>query len=128
MDQGYLTQYKLIPVLAEQGYKLSLPCDPMNEYDLLVDNREKIYRVQVKSCNVKKRNRYRADIAQGCGRNKRPYPDGSIDFFIIYVPIQNVWYVIPQRKVSGQKWVSLYPHDARGKYDEYRNSWSLLRG
>lgn len=128
MDQGCLAQYALIPVLARQGFRVSLPCEMSIPYDLIVDTGSDIWRVQVKSCNVKKRNRYRADIAWG--RNgKRPYEDGSIDFFVIHIPDHDSWYVIPQREVSGQRWVSLYPHDKCGKYDKFRNAWSLfLRG
>lgn len=127
MNQGDLAQFKLIPLLSEQGFEVSIPCNSHCVYDLVVDNGTRLLKVQVKSCDVLRRNRYKVDIMQGADRNKHVYPAGSFDFFIIHIFQANTWYVIPFGAVQGIKWVSLYPHDERGKYDKYREHWELLR-
>ncbi len=126
MNQGYITQYKLIPILIEKGFQVSVPCDVESKYDFLLDTGISIHKIQVKSCNIKKRNRYKVDIAYGAGNKKRAYPKGSIDFFVIHIPVEDSWYIIPLQKVIGQKWVSVYPHEKQGKYEIYRNNWKIL--
>lgn len=126
MKQGFLTEYKLIAILLEKGFQVSIPCDPNCHYDLIVDLNGFFKRVQVKSCNTLKRNRYRVDIACGAQNKKRPYSANSLGFFIAYISKENAWYIIPFGIVAGQKWISVYPHDKAGKYEMYRDNWGLL--
>lgn len=128
MSQGTTAQYRLIAELLDRSLIPSIPCEPCCAYDLVVDCGGSLVRVQVKSCNVKKRNRYRADIARGATNNKTAYAANQLDIFAIYIPIEETWYFIPIAAVSGQRWVSLYPHDKCGKYEQYRNNWVNLIG
>lgn len=128
MNIGYIVEHRLVLTLLEQGHRVSKPLDPLCFYDLVVDNSVKFLRLQTKSCSIKKRNRYRADIACGATNKKRPYPVSSLDFFVVFIPPENSWYIIPLSSVTGQKWVSLYPHDRRGKYEVYRENWQSLCG
>jgi hypothetical protein len=123
MNQGNIAQYRLMAFLTERGYMLSLPCDPTCPYDLIVDNGQRLIKVQIKSCNVLKRNRYKADIARG-SQGKIAYTQGEFD--LLAVLAANDWYFIPLDVVLGQKWISLYPHTMSGKYEPYRNTWEVL--
>jgi hypothetical protein len=128
MKQGFLSQYALIPVLEGMGVSVSLPCDPHCTYDLITDADGLLLRVQVKSCGILKRNRYKVDIMCGATNQKRPYSEGMLDAFIVHIPTEASWYVIPAAVIAGQKWVSLYPHDQTGKYEPFRDAWHLLWG
>lgn len=120
-----MSQYRLIPILDGKGHQVSIPADPACAYDLVVDNGQTLQRVQVKSCNSKRRNRYRVDIACGTTNCKRPYSDNAFDLFVVHIPEVDVWYVIPLRDVVGQRWISVNP-DKSGKYERYRDAWELL--
>jgi hypothetical protein len=113
-------------ILMELGCQVSIPCDPHCVYDCIVDNGTKLLRLQVKSCNTHKRNRYRVDIAQGAENNKHAYKENSFDLFVIYIPDESAWYIIPLQEVMGQRWLSVRPHNNCGKYEKYRSCWSSI--
>ena len=63
---------------------------------------------------------------QGCTNKKRAYSKGVFDFFAIHVVRENAWFIVPLGDVLGQRWVSLYPHQKRGKFEIYRENWAFL--
>jgi hypothetical protein len=60
--------------------------------------------------------------------SKGPYKKGSFEFVAAYVIPENVWFIIPEKKVRGKWSVGLYPKLERSKYWEYKEAWDLLRG
>jgi hypothetical protein len=56
----------------------------------------------------------------------KPYPPGSFDFIACYVVYEDVWYIIPEKEIWGLKSISLCTEANEGKYEEYREAWSLL--
>lgn len=126
MEVGYIIQFKLVALLSEKGFIVSMPCDPCCSYDLIVDSNSHLFRIQVKCCTTRKRNRYRVDISCGFSNKKKPYKANAFDFFIVAIPETQSWYVIPLNDVIGSRTISVYPHNKRGKYEKYRENWSLL--
>ena len=127
MEKGIQIEYKLIALLLEKGFNVSIPCDNHCHYDLIIDLNGKFLRVQVKSCISKKsRNRYRVDMACGCFKNKKPYPMGSLELFIVYILEENAWYVIPQFVVGQQRFISVCPHVSTSKFEQYKERWDLI--
>jgi len=60
--------------------------------------------------------------------SKGPYKKGSFEFVAAYVIPENVWFIIPEKKVRGKWSVGLYPKLERSKYWEVQGAWNLLRG
>jgi len=94
-------------------------------YDFTVDQGARIVRVQVKSTIFK-------EAAEGYSctlkDSKGPYKKNSFDFVAAYVIPEDVWFILPEKKIRGMWSVGLYPKLESAKYREYQEAWHLLRG
>jgi hypothetical protein len=131
MEQGQISELEFIVKVSKLGLTVSKPIDTHTKYDFIVDNNSNLMKIQVKSCNTLdshgKHNRYRVDIACGNSKNKRPYNDKDFDFFVIHLPSDDIWFIIPLNLVLGKKWLGLYTDKNKDfKYSNYRNAWNLL--
>ena len=78
-------------------------------------------RVQVKSTMFRDRGGYSCTV-RGC----RPYQGDPFDFLAAYLIPDDMWYIIPAEKCSGQGSIALYPKLKKSKYGAYREAWHLL--
>ena len=112
---------------AGEGMKVSKPYGDTSSYDVGVEYKGQIRRVQVKSTIYRRRNgEYSLNVM---GPQRQRYPSGVADFFAVYlIPIDS-WYIIPF-ELTGRKNLSLHftPGSKRHKYAAYREAWHLLRG
>ena len=81
-------------------------------------------RVQVRSTLFKEGTGYSCSMKD----SKGPYKKNSFEFVAAYVIPEDVWFIIPEKKVRGLWSVGLYPKLERAKYAEYLEAWDLLRG
>lgn len=81
-------------------------------------------RVQVKSAWSKCRSKYRVKAT----RHNRPYKASEVDVFVVYVPPENAWYVVPARVMNRMRGSWFFPHvkGSRSKFEKYREAWELL--
>jgi hypothetical protein len=109
----------------ELGLRLARPWGESSGYDFTVDQGARIVRVQVKSTTFK-------ESAEGYSctlkDSKGPYKKRSFDFVAAYVIPEDVWYILPEKKIRGMWSVGLYPKLETAKYREYQEAWYLLRG
>jgi hypothetical protein len=109
----------------ERGLQLARPWGESSGYDFMVDQGARIVRVQVKSTIFK-------EGAEGYSctlkDSKGPYKKNSFDFVAAYVIPEDVWYILPEKRVRGMWSVGLYPKLESSKYREYQEAWHLLRG
>src|SRR5712671_1464930 len=109
----------------EQGLHLARPWGESSGYDFTVDQGARIVRVQVKSTIFK-------EAAEGYScklkDSKGPYKKNSFDFVGAYVIPEDVWFILPEKKIRGMWSVGLYPKLETAKYREYQEAWHLLRG
>ena len=109
----------------EQGLRLGRPWGESSGYDFTVDQGARIVRVQVKSTIFK-------EAAEGYSctlkDSKGPYKKNSFDFVAAYVIPEDVWFILPEKKIRGMWSVGLYPKLERAKYREFQEAWHLLRG
>jgi hypothetical protein len=131
MEQGQISELQFIVEASKLGLSVSKPIDVNSKYDFIIDNNERLIKIQVKSCstidNHGKHNRYRVDVACGNSKNKRPYHEKDFDYFAIHLPVDNIWFIIPLDVVHGKKWLGLYKDLNKDfKYSQHRNAWSFL--
>jgi len=110
----------------ENEYMVSTPIGT-TDYDFIVDVKEKIYKVQVKSS---RRGNGNCMISKGTngqgntGRGKYPYPEKSIDFFAVHDFVNNQWYIIPRSSTGDAKQIRL-SLKSEGKYSQYKDNWEF---
>ena len=109
----------------ERGLHLGRPWGESSGYDFTVDQGERIVRVQVKSTIFKE-----GEEGYSCTLkdSKGPYKKGTFEFVAAYVIPEDVWFILPEKKIRGVWSVGLYPKLESAKYREYQEAWHLLRG
>ncbi|MBZ5648381.1 MAG: hypothetical protein LAN37_14300 [Acidobacteriia bacterium] len=108
------------------GFTVCRPFGENHRFDFLVFAAGgKVSRVQVKSSWTKRQNVYQFKTS-GSGR---PYRRGEVDFIVVLVVPEEVWYIVPIREVLGRDAAAVFPHvrKSRGRLEKYRQAWYLLR-
>jgi hypothetical protein len=90
----------------------------------VVDQGERIVRVQVKSTTFEEGAGYSCTLKD----SKGPYKKNSFDYVAAYVIPEDVWFILPEKKVRGMWSVGLYSKLERSKYYAYKEAWHLLMG
>ncbi|RKR87587.1 hypothetical protein BDK92_1870 [Micromonospora pisi] len=113
---------KAIAWFSERGYVVSLPVEPA-VYDLIVDSRDRLDRVQVKSSTAASRrvnfsrtvydNQHPGRVSTGYIRNA-PYEPGEIDYFFV-VLVDGSMYLLPY-SVIGRRVSAIMGQ----RYEEFR--------
>lgn len=102
-------------------------CTPWGDserYDSIVDHGTGFWRVQVKGKSTQWGSNYTVVIENNRGR---AYTRDEIDFFVIYIVPENVWYVVPIEVAEGRQSLSFSPSSRRNpQYEKYREAWCLL--
>ena len=110
--------------MIEHGYSVSWP-QTTEDYDLIVDVNNKLYRVQVKSSAKGDGN---VNICKGTnghsGLSKYPYPIEGVDFFAVHDIVHESWYMIP-RSATGDGMNIRIALKREGKYTPYKDNWKF---
>lgn len=107
----------------EQGLPVSRPWGDSNSFDFVVGKPGRFGSVQVKSTTVKNGGGYVCSVRQ----NNAKYARGAFDFLAAYVIPEDVWYIIPAKKLAGRGYVTLCSDSGEANFEEYREAWHLLR-
>jgi PD-(D/E)XK endonuclease len=101
------------------------PWGDSERYDMVVDWGRGFWRVQVKGRLVSRvRSKYQIATENAKGR---AYTRDEIDFFVVYIKPENVWYVVPIEVAELRTALCFNPRgEGKGKYERYREAWCLL--
>ena len=80
-------------------------------------------RVQVKCTRFRRGRSYKCHLDS----NGHPYSPDQIDFLAAYVIPTDTWYILPIEATNAQPDILLTPHNARSKYEKYKEAWHLLQ-
>jgi PD-(D/E)XK endonuclease len=125
-ERGEWAELYFMMMAAGLGMKVSRPFGQAARYDVGVESRRGVVRVQVKSTIYKRRGDCYSLNVMGPRRSK--YVPGTVDFFAILLIPRDDWYIIPF-EVMGRTNSSLHftPSAKRQKYGNYFEAWDLLR-
>ena len=113
---------------AKEGLRLAKPWGDSSRYDVVVETGGHFVRVQVKSTANRQPNG-----GYVCGVHPSPgsglYKRGDFDFLAAYVIPEDVWYIIPARRIVRPKRTSitLFAASPTNDWTPYREAWDLLR-
>jgi len=107
----------------ERGLPVSRPWGESNSFDFVVGKPGRFVSVQVKSTTVKNYGGYACSVRQ----NNARYARGAFDFVAAYVIPEDVWYIIPAKKLAGRGYLTLCSNAREANFEEYREAWHLLR-
>ncbi|HZW94980.1 MAG TPA: group I intron-associated PD-(D/E)XK endonuclease [Candidatus Eremiobacteraceae bacterium] len=110
-----------------EGLPLAKPWGDSFGYDFMVEqDNARIVRVQVKSTTFREGEGYSCTLQSSRGRG--PYTKNSFEFVAAYVIPEDLWYILPEKKVRGMWSVALHPELKKSKFSEYQEAWHLLHG
>jgi len=122
--RGEWAELRFMTRATERGFCVAKPWGETAAYDFAVEHEGRFVRVQVKSTMFKDRGGYSCSV-RGC---RGPYTGDPFDFVAAYLIPEDLWYIIPEKKIRGQGSIALYPKLERAKYGPYKEAWNLLRG
>jgi hypothetical protein len=108
-----------------EGLNLARPWGESCGDDFVVDQGGRLLRVQVKSTIYREGE---AGFTCTLAGSNGPYKKNSFEFVAAYVIPDDVWFILPEKKIRGMWSVGLYPKLERAKWREYQEAWELLRG
>lgn len=118
------------------GFHVSKPWGDTAAYDVGIEQRGALLRVQVKSSSARKGDGYLCRLRHGGGGDRHYRPD-EVDLFAAYILPADAWYLIPAAAVfhpTRKMNLRFYPdglarrgrHDHAHDYEHYHNAWGLL--
>lgn len=135
--KGTIAEYKVAMKLAELDFKVYFPFIDNQEEDLIIKKNSKYFRIQIKSATKTNDDRFRTSIVRkrSIGKNKgKRVRYENIDFFIIYIPVFELFYVIPETASKSVNEFNFYPHKIKTMirpdiydWDFYKNKFNLIK-
>lgn len=127
---GAIGAQKVSAKLLEQGFLVSLPVYD-DGYDLVVDWRGKLTRVQIKCTSGsedERRNKFKFLAVKGPGFKhhstpliKRVYNKSDCDAFIFYHTAKDIFFILPTNKLPKTKSIYFDPNS------KWRDNWAVLK-
>ncbi len=127
IKNGTIAEMIVVSELLKEGHSVFLPISHDNRYDLIIDNKKKLIRIQVKKAFLHKEGKkmaYYIETRRRTDAKPVPYGNKDFDFCIACNITSNVCWVIPidifLLYKSGLKLESL-------KIEKYKKAWGLLK-
>jgi PD-(D/E)XK endonuclease len=121
--RGEWVELLFMTVASGMGFNVAKPWGDSALYDVVVEQDGRFLRIQVKSTEMWMGSNYLCQV-HACGGNL--YTAKDIDYFALYVLPDDVWYIVPAKRLEGMTAVALTPHNNKSKYNRYKENWWLL--
>lgn len=117
--QGDIGMCYAMAYFSKAGYTVCIPITDSQDYDLIIDNGTKLYKVQVKTTKFKYKDRIYAASIKTCGGNRsgqtiKNFNDNSSDLLFILTD-EGTMYLIPREYITTDTYVYLTE-----KFDTYK--------
>lgn len=118
-SKGEIAQLKVQLVAAGKNLPCSLPFNVDSFYDLLLDDKGKISRVQIKYCNRKHDDHLelRLDSPRS---NRKHYSNKDVDLLLVFLPSKDVVLAYGPKKFHKKKVIQINLKDPNSKH-YYKN-------
>jgi hypothetical protein len=130
--KGMMAELIFVVKAASMGFAVLKPYGDSEPYDVVVEEKGRLVRIQVKSVFTTARWGYSIAVARlGQNRPVVQYSAAEIDFIAAYVVPHDAWYIIPVAEIVSLAHIRLYPEGTKrydgGRFEKYREAWDLLR-
>lgn len=132
--KGTISEHKVFIKFVEHNIDVFTPFTAGTEEDCIIRKNNRYFRIQIKTATLTNEHRFRASIVRkrnkGMLKGQRVRYE-NIDFYLIYVPVIETFYVIPETATTNVKEVNLYPHRSKTiikgvNWESYREAFGLI--
>jgi len=109
-------------------FGIAKPWGDSRRYDFILDNGERLHRIQVKCTEAIRARAYETRATYTTGKGRAVYTKKDIDFIAAHVVPLDIWYIIPVEVCTPAPMLRFYPHRQAKKMrlEPYREAWHLL--
>lgn len=124
-DQGHIAVLRLICAASSRGYRVLRPEGDNDSFDLvLLTEKNRFLRVQIKSTKTSSRKGHSFAIKRGGKRNIVAYTPEEVDFVACYAFDDESWYFVPIDELGRRKHI----RTGEGTYwQKFHNNWEVLQ-
>ena len=104
-------------------------CKPWGDserYDFVVDGGKGFWRVQVKGASYCSLSRDGSKYHAGAGSNGKTFTKKDMDFVVVQIVPEELWYVVPIEIAEGLTALWFNPRSKKARFEKYREAWCLL--
>jgi hypothetical protein len=127
---GDLAEMEFMLQAANKGFAVAKPFGDNEHYDVLVDARPRLWRVQVKSASAFRPHAFEVGSHWSGYKHLNSYSPAEIDLLAAFIHGLRIWYLIPVQVIQSRLTLALYPFGAprrsADEFEKYREAWHLL--
>ena len=111
------------------GFGIAKPWGDSLRYDFILDNGERLIRIQVKCTESIRARAYETRATYTTGKGRAVYTKKDVDFIAAHVVPLDLWYILPVEICTPQPMLRFYPHRQAKKMrlEPYRENWRPLK-
>ena len=114
-----------------RGLDVSTTIGDYSQYDCIIDNGNKLFRIQVKGTRSRQsKTGFKIVVAMGARKSeKNKYADDAYDMLaaLVVKDGERHWYIIPKADIGDIMSLKLFPNPtSKGKWEKYRHAWDLI--
>lgn len=128
--RGELAELAFLHQASKLGFKVSKPYGDSDRYDFIVDTGQRLIKIQVKSTGHEVcPGSYSVNAGRHLCGGVVPYLRSQVDFMVVYIVPEEMWYILPIRVVGWRVSLRLTGrmNTRPGAYGKYREAWELLK-
>jgi len=126
---GERSEANFLSKAAARDFGIAKPWGDSRRYDFILDNGERLHRIQVKCTESIRARAYETRATYTTGKGRAVYTKKDIDFIAAHVVPLDIWYIIPVEVCTPAPMLRFYPHRKAKKMrlEPYREAWHLLQ-
>lgn len=114
-----------------RGLDVSETVGDYSQYDTIIDNGSKLFRVQVKGTQHRQKGRrlcFGINVSMGSGKQRKYIPNAfDVLAGLVISGGDKFWYIIPMEDIGASVTLKFYlSPTSSGKWEKYRHGWDLL--
>jgi hypothetical protein len=111
------------------GFGVAKPWGDSFRYDFILDNGERLWRVQVKCTECLRAGAYEARATYTVGKGRAVYTRADVDFLAVHIVPLDLWYIVPVEVCIPAPMLRFYPHRKakQMRLEPYREAWYLMQ-
>jgi Pyruvate/2-oxoacid:ferredoxin oxidoreductase delta subunit len=119
---GEAAEAAFLAKVTSLGFGVAKTWGDSERYDFILDSGQMLWRVQVKSCR-----HFRSYYKVATRGATAAYTAQEIDFIVIFIVPENLWYVIPISLAASRDKMYISPNRTlHSKYEKYREAWCQM--